>query len=299
MLLICLFVSVVLFADGIWALMDINKNYNKRYDVKLQNVPIEKPSQESSITHEEPVNLLVLGLDKEEVRSDVIVLFNYSPEFGKVNILSIARDTRVFIKGKAVKINALVGMGGEQLIADRIENMTGIPVDYYLTLNFDGFKEVVDTLGGVQVNVPINMNYDDPDQDLHIHLQKGIQILNGDEAEQFVRYRKGNRQGQGYSDGDIGRITAQQEFIKALVQQKFKLKYLSKADDIYSILREDMRTNIEIGDIRHYIKGLKNIHSEEINTFTIPGESTYKDNLWYFIYDNKKTHELVDSYFFK
>lgn len=184
------------------------------------------------------INVLVLGLDDDEKRSDVIALINYNPDENKMNILSIARDTRVKVNGKYMKINALIGKGGEKMVIDMVEDITGLPVDYYVTLNFKGFREIVDTLGGVEINVPFDMDYDDPYQNLHIHLKKGKQVLDGKKAEQFVRYRKGNHNGEGYEDGDLGRIKMQQLFMREFVNQKLKLKYLLKADEIFYTLKK-------------------------------------------------------------
>lgn len=300
----CILMLIVLFINGIYALSDFNKrpkSGSNNHDIakEQENIYIGSVHDESSIEAERPVNLLILGLDKEETRADVIALLNYGPEQGKINILSIARDTRVYVRGKATKINALIAIGGEKLVAKAVEKLTGLSVDYYLVLNFEGFRKVIDTLGGVEIYVPINMDYDDPDQDLHIHLRKGLQLLDGKKAEQFVRYRKGNRRGQGYTDGDIGRIKAQQEFMKALIDQKVKLRYLSKADDIYFILKKYMRTNIEIGDVRHYLKYLKNIKYQDVASYTIPGDSIYTNRTWYFICDRKRTRELINNDFFK
>jgi len=215
-----------------------------------------------------------------------------------MNILSIARDTRVKVNGKYMKINALIGKGGEKMVIEMVEDITGLPVDYYVTLNFKGFREIVDTLGGVEINVPFDMDYDDPYQNLHIHLKKGKQVLDGKKAEQFVRYRKGNHNGEGYEDGDLGRIKMQQLFMREFVNQKLKLKYLLKADEIFYTLKKNMRTNIEIGDIRYFIKDIKNIKTPEINGYTLPGYSRYIGGQWFYIYDKKKTKELIEQNFY-
>ncbi len=245
-----------------------------------------------------PINLLVLGLDGDGTRSDVILLANYMPGKNRVNILSITRDTKVIVKGMNAKINALVGMGGEKLIVSKVEEMTGLPIDYYLTMDFNGFRKIIDELGGVEINVPFDMHYDDPLQNLHIHLKKGRQVLDGRKAEQFVRYRKSNIPGQGYKDGDLGRIAAQQLFIRELIKQKLNLKYISKIDDIFIILKEHTKTNIKLADIMYYLKNF-NIKIEEIKTWTIPGDSAIIDSISYFIYDSKETLKIIESSFYK
>jgi len=310
-LMICILLFAVLFANGVSILNAAfnkgngkngrinNSNNGDRFGDNGNNMSILRLQDESSIMNEPAVNLLVLGLDEYEERADSIVLMNYSPDAVKLNILSIARDTRVFVNGKPVKINSLMAIGGEQKMIDMVEEITGLNINYYITLNFEGFRKIVDTLGGVRVNVPFNMNYDDPTQNLHIHLKKGVQVLNGREAEQYVRFRKGNNDNQGYSDGDLGRIKAQQEFIKSFIEQKLNLKYVSKIDDIYFILRKYMRTNIKLGDIRHYITSVKKLRNEDINAYTIPGRPRFIDGQSYFIINKKEVNRLIDEKFYK
>jgi len=311
-LLICVIISAVLFANGISILNAAVKKENEKYKIGRMNnkesnrtgdndnnIRMLSIQDESSIMNEPAVNLLVLGLDEYEERADTIAIMNYSPDAVKLNILSVARDTRVYVDGKPVKINSLIAMGGEQKMIDKIEEITGLNINYYITLNFEGFRKIVDTLGGVRVDVPFDMNYDDPTQNLHIHLKKGDQVLNGKEAEQYVRFRKGNNSKQGYAEGDLGRIKAQQEFIISFIEQKLKLKYISKADDIFFILKKHMRTNIKIGDIRHYIKNIKNLRSEDINAYTIPGRAKYIDGQSYFIINRKEVERLIDENFYK
>lgn len=293
----CIIISSVLFIDGLYTLGLYGKAPG--YGRSEINNRIMQREQTDGSCEKLPVNLLMLGMDGEELRSDVILMFNYSPERNALNILSFARDTKVTAGGRTSKINALEAIGGIPLVIRQIEELTGLPVNYYLTMNFKGFRQIVDLLDGVTVNVPFDMDYDDSGQDLHIHLQKGLQVLDGVKAEQFVRYRKGNRPGQGYTDGDIGRIGAQQDFLRALIDQKLKLKYLSKADDVFLILKENMGTNIEIGDLRYYLKDVQNLGKGKISTFTAPGESVYTGRTWYFIVDREKTLEIVNENFYK
>ncbi|HHV99657.1 MAG TPA: LCP family protein [Clostridiaceae bacterium] len=312
----CAILFCVLFFDGLLILNRTdkknfgqgNKNYestennglgNQENGNGVDNRTIDFEQDESSIWDEEPVNLLVLGLDGDETRADAILLFNYGPSAGRLNILSIARDTRVIYKGKPMKTNALIGIGGERLIIKQVERMTGLKVDYYVTLNFEAFRKIIDVLGGVYVDVPMDMDYDDPVQNLHIHLRKGRQLLDGKKAEQYVRYRKGNNRNEGYDDGDLGRIKAQQALLKELIEQKLNWKYISKADEIFMILKDHMNTNIKIGDIRKYIGSAVNLKSEDVKVYTTPGKSVLINDIWYFIYNKKETRKLIDENFFK
>ncbi len=322
---VCAVLLCILFFDGLIIASRLNKVYNGNHgknnkDYKRNNEnhvqneqiksneksgndgdnsPIDFKQDESSIWTEDPVNVLVLGLDGDETRSDVILLLNYSPGESRLNILSIARDTLVYYKGEPMKTNALIGIGGVRLIIKQVERMTGLKVDHYLTLNFEGFRKIIDVLGGVYVDVPIDMDYDDPTQDLHIHLRKGWQLLDGKKAEQYVRYRKGNRNNEGYSDGDLGRIKAQQELLKELIKQKLNWKYISKADDIFMILKDHMNTNIKIGDIRKYAGSAVKLTSENVKVYTTPGKSILINDIWYFIYNKKQTRKIIEENFFK
>ncbi|MDP4094470.1 MAG: LCP family protein [Bacillota bacterium] len=293
------FIAIVFFIDGIRAIFEISELGRQRIESRNNN-QVRKNStiSDPAVTVPAVVNTLIIGYDEEGVRSDVILLLNFSPVKGKLNILSIARDTRIYSAGKPEKINALTAIGGERLLIKQVESMTGLPVHYFFTLNFKGFRQAIDALGGVVYNVPFNMDYDDPLQNLHVHLKAGYQTLNGKKAEQLVRYRKGNEYGQGYTDGDLGRIKAQQEFVKALINQKVKMKYLSKIPDIFSILKKNMNTSIETADINYYLKYVRNIGYDDIKAYTIPGDSKYMEDLWYFVYDRKATKKLIRDNFF-
>lgn len=292
----CLILSIFLFIQGAFTLNSLNQEDIQYY---AGNTPLKKSRYNPKVTGiSQRTNLLVLGLDDEEVRSDVIALINFDPSKKKINILSIARDTRVKVGGKYSKINSLISKGGEKLVAKEVENITGLNVDYYMILNFKGFREIVDVVGGVEIDVPMDMNYDDPTQNLYIHLKKGNQILDGGKSEQFVRYRKGNHKGEGYEDGDIGRIEAQQLFLKEFISQKLKPRYILKAGSIFSILKDNMKTNIEIGDLDFFVREVNNIRINEVSTFTLPGDSVYKNGVWYYIYNGKETEKIIEDNFY-
>ncbi|HHV59240.1 MAG TPA: LCP family protein [Clostridiaceae bacterium] len=305
-----LIITSLLFITGIRIVANIKERVlpkpESRKNINDSNIPgkhgirnFETISDESSITSSGPVNLLLLGLDDGGERCDVVMLFNGSPSSGKVNVLSIPRDTKVYRNGRAMKFNALYGYGSEQQVIEEVKRMTDLTVDYYVTIDFAGFRKIIDTLGGVVIDVPIDMHYDDPLQNLHIHLNKGLQVLDGKKAEQFVRYRKGNNENEGYIEGDIGRIKVQQQFIKALIEQKFKLRYILKAKDIFNILKEHMKTNISVLDVAHYATMANKIELEEISTFSLPGEVVLEGNTWYVLWDRKATKDIIEENFFK
>ncbi|HHX18097.1 MAG TPA: LCP family protein [Clostridium sp.] len=298
---ICMVFSLVLFVEGVFTILNFTKtdniNLTKENENNYHNRQIVRNIYKEG-DYPEYINLLAMGLDESEDRSDGIMLINFHPKSGKVNILSIARDTMVKLNnGRRSKINALIGMGGEAKIIEKVEELIGMPVHYYLTMNFEGFREVIDLLDGVEIDVPFDMKYDDPYQNLYIRLNKGKQILDGEKAEQYLRYRKGNRVGEGYVDGDMGRIKTQQQFINEFIKQKLKLKYLLKIGDIFFIIKNNVTTNIEIGDFNYYLSTIKKIDTDKINFFTLPGHDEYIDNQYYYIYDEEKTKEIIKNNF--
>lgn len=301
---VCLLLLCVLFANGIYALLEPAAGRQSPAPITADRTGLnllehEYRHNESSTNEENPLNLLVLGLDRDGTRCDVIMLFNFDPGLSRLNILSIARDTRVRKDGKYGRINALYSKGEEKMVAEKVTEITGLPVHYYITMDFRGFRRLVDTLGGVEFYVPFRMDYDDPTQNLHIHLKKGRQLLNGGKAEQLVRYRKGNYSGQGYSEGDIGRIGMQQDFIKALIEQKLSIRYISRADELFVIMKEYVHTNLTISDITHYLGSVSKIKSSEIGTYTLPGDSRLIGDVWYYIHNGKETANMISNHFYR
>ncbi len=297
-------IAWLFFVTGTKILSDMNRRVTRSSEIQEHEYKIDRENTHEQISHrqsslisEKPVNLLLLGLDDGGKRCDVVTLFNCNPTDGKINILSIPRDTKVYRKGNEMRFNALYGLGSEEQVIAEVSNMTGLTIDYYVTIDFAGFRKIIDTLEGVAIDVPIDMHYDDPLQNLHIHLSKGAQLLDGKKAEQYVRYRKGNNKMEGYNEGDIGRIKVQQDFIKAFIQQKFKLKYIAKADKIYNILKEHIKTNINISDITKYVSIATKLELDEVSAYSLPGE--VEDVNWYLIFDKEKTKALINEHFFK
>lgn len=329
LLSICTALMAALFINGLYMLSHLQDYRNRPQPVPISDIsepvrpdmgfPLRMPHETDFIAQyleeeyaaeaedtkdstpgngdEAPVNLMVLGLDKDKTRCDVILLFQYDPRASGINLLSVARDTRVVVNGSYCKINAVYSKGGERLVARKLKQLTGLPVHYYVTMDFEGFRKIIDTFGGVEFYVPFRMRYDDPTQGLHIRLNKGWQLLNGKKAEQLVRYRKGNYKGQGYTEGDIGRIKMQQDFLNAFIDQKLKFRYISKVDELFSILSEYVKTNLTISDVSYYMTDIARIRDSKVETCVLPGESRIINGVWYYIPDLSKTRDLVREHF--
>lgn len=299
LLLLNILVITVFFSWGVILISDLFAQ-NYRY---FSNASEAKENDDSSLNlkaeelkAKAPLNILLLGLDDGGYRSDVIMLMNYEPISGQIKFISIPRDTMVRYKGNTGKINALFAYGKEELVKNTMEKLTGLKINYYITVDFAGFRRIIDTLGGVYLNVPINMNYDDPTQGLSIHLNKGYQVLNGKKAEEFVRYRRSDTP-QGKEIGDLGRIDMQLYLMKQLIDQKLDIKYILKLDELFDIFRKNVRTNIKPAEINEYVPYAFNISAENIKSFTVPGEPKLINEIWYYIVDVKRATEIIRENF--
>lgn len=252
-------------------------------------VPVEKGTGK--------INILLLGVDKDGLRTDTMIVASYDMDVNSVKLLSIPRDTRMYIGNKYQKINAAHAISekgkikGVQGSIEAVTRLTSIPINYYVEFSFDAFKNTIDALGGVDFDVPQNMNYDDPTQDLHIHLTKGFQHLDGDKAEQFVRFRS-------YPMGDIARVEAQQAFIKAVAEQKLNAGIIASIPDLYTVLKDDIKTNFTLSDAVRYANNLSDLLPENITMFQLPGAfggGEYITSYWLADMDALKT--LIETEF--
>lgn len=246
------------------------------------------------------VNFLLMGLDDGGMRADTIMLASVDKKAKTVNILSVPRDTRVEVNGKHIKINSTMGYKSrEELMITKVKEITGLPVHYYAEVDFDGFKEIIDILGGVDIDVPYDMDYDDPAQNLHIHFKKGMQHLDGQAAHDYVRFRHNNNGSApgDYALGDPGRIHAQQEFLKELLRQKLQPQYLMKASQLAKAISEHVRTNFSVKEGLSYVKVLKKMDTSTVETHMLPGGAKTIGGTSYYIYDAEKTKQLIQEVF--
>ena len=281
----------------------------------VSSLPLGEQVTIGTLDKEEQVglmNVLLIGIDEDRTRSDTIMLVSYDGYSNRLNILSFPRDTQVVMNGYRQKLNAAVGVGlqnvknnkdtePEEELIRRVKELSGLPVHYFVTIDFDGFKQIIDALDGVEFNVPYDMDYDDPAQNLHIHLKKGQQHLDGQAAHDFVRFRHNNDDSAPgeYIMGDEGRIYWQQRFLKALFAQKAKPQYFSKITTLFDVLTQNVRTNYSLEDLLAHIDALQNIDISQMEAYRLPGEAKYveSDQLWWYLYDPKGTEELVNTVF--
>lgn len=302
--IITVVMSVFLFVAGSFVLsfissMDVSE---VSADSEVENNTI-KDIFKNFVIGNDPVNIIVMVGDKSGANTDTMMLVNFNPKTDKLNILSIPRDTKVNIPGMEIpKINGVYARkNGPKLLIDTVSEMFDVNVKYYIHLDIKTFRQVIDLLGGVEINVPVNMDYDDPTQNLHIHLKKGKQVLDGKKAEQYLRFRHPNgaytKEMLKYYDGsDLKRIQAQQGFIKELIRQKANIFYFAKINEIIDIVYDNLKTNITMNEIMKLAKNINNFKSENVKMFTLPGKTQSK-GYSYFIYDKEKTLEIIKGNF--
>lgn len=256
----------------------------------------ETRNEDTEYDNNKVQNVMLLAVDAEGYRTDVIILAQYNFETQKVNMLQIPRDTMIETDRWDKKINAAYAYDKEEGLFDAVKKLLGVKVDKYILVNIDGFRDIIDEIGGVEMYVPINMYYDDPYQNLHIDLKKGHQVLYGKQAEMFVRFRK-NNDGTGYPNGDIGRIEAQQEFIKAAIDKMFSIKNVLKIPKMAAIIIRNVKTNFGVTDLSNYIEIAFKMDKDNINIMKMPGKDGYVDGRSYIICDKEKTKEIIEEYF--
>lgn len=256
--------------------------------------------------------VLILGIstDQEDVElTDTIMVASYNPNTQKATLLSIPRDTYTGSNpAKATayeKINALYSRKHRpDETLEAVNEITGLNIEYYVVVKTEALIKLVDVIGGVTFNVPIDMNYDDPSQDLHIHLEAGEQLLDGDKSEQILRFRHNNNgtsYPEEYGDNDIGRMRTQREFIMQVVKQTAKPENIFKIGEILEVAKEYVITNIDFNVAKDYIPYVVEFNTDNLLTDTLPGTapSWNKTNgVSIFVYDKAKTKELIQELFY-
>ncbi|MFU0825362.1 LCP family protein [Clostridium sp.] len=251
--------------------------------------------------NKESINILALGVDigtpgtenaNDPKRTDTIMLIHYDKTNKDVSVVSIPRDTLIKINGKNAKINAAHAVGGVRYAVDAVEKLLNIDINYYGKVDYEGFREIVDSIGGVDIEIENNMDYDDPAQDLHIHFKKGETVhLDGKKAEEFFRWRKNNN-GTGLAEGDLGRINNQHVFISKVIEKLKSPKIIPRIPSIFMTLPKYVETNMSGDEIIKY--GYAFMRANDTNIETLKGHTKYIGGISYFIYDENSNKDLLD-----
>lgn len=240
-------------------------------------------------------NILVAGVDVDGYRTDLILMCQINNIDKQINILQIPRDTRVQNNRNDKKINSAYFSGIETL-ASEVKQVTGLETDFFATVTFDAFKEIVDAVGGVTIDVPIAMNYHDPVQGLVIELEPGVQKLDGEHAMMFMRFRK-NDDGTGYPMGDIDRNAAQKQFYSAIADKVLSPVGVIKSPWIFNAVMDNTTTDLNKTEVRKLMFEVFMIGKNNLQVHALPGESQYINNVSYFVSDKTETQSIVAEYF--
>ncbi len=258
--------------------------------------------------NEETVNSLdkmyCLILGQSQNLTDTIILASYDPKTQEAALLSIPRDT--FIGENEAyatswdKINAVYQTGAENTLKE-VRELTGINVQYYLKVDTEALKALVDEIGGVYFDVPIDMHYTDRGQNLYIDLKAGYQLLDGDKAEQLVRFRHnsdGSTYPVEYGIEDLGRMRTQKEFLTQLLKQSIEKMDLNKILGFLDIMEKYVETNLNFDAIKDYIPYILEFNTDNIKTGTLPGESIYANVVYIYSVDEEKAKEMINELFY-
>lgn len=248
--------------------------------------------------------ILLLGRDTGGGGNcDTMMLVSYDVTNQKMTVMSIPRDTMVNVPWDVKKINSVYnyyggGDKGIQALDGKISDMIGFVPDYSVVVEWAAVGKLVDAIGGVNFDVPRDMNYEDPYQDLSIHIKKGYQKLDGEQAMGVVRWRHNNR-GGGYSTGDLGRIETQQAFMKAVIQQLLQVQNVTKIQKFAKIFEENVTTDLSVQNLFWFGKSaiLGGLSMDNVNFVTMPNKTT---SCWSRTYRNYQSYvvpvasELMD-----
>ena len=247
-------------------------------------------------------NILLLGVDKnpysenpfEGSRSDTIILLNIDPKDKSIKALSIPRDSKVYIDGQrgTDKINAAHAYGGINLAKRTIEKTLGVRINRYIMVNTDAVVKMVDLIGGVPVYVEKDMHYRDSTDGLMINLKKGEHILNGKQAEGYLRYRKD-------ALGDIGRTARQQWFLRSFFKKLQSPSTIAKIPEILNIANDYIKTDMSLYEISNLASMLKGFDLDDVEVATLPGAPSKRGIVSYWILDPVLTQQTVDRMIYR
>ena len=261
----------------------------------------------------EPIQILIMGesgVDDYKL-ADTIMIASYNPKEQTASLMSIPRDTYVGRKNRktatqnylaSYKINTVFRSGTNIPEAiDRINDLTGMNLKNYVIIDTKALIKLVDAIGGVTFNVPIDMYYtEDTEQNLYIDLKAGEQLIDGAKAEQLLRFRHnndGSTYPSSYGQQDLGRMKTQREFIQATLKQTLKPQNIFKIKQIMDVMINNVTTNIDISTLKAYVPYAVKFNADNIRTGMVPGDVEMCNGVSLYIANSQKTKEMVEDLF--
>lgn len=269
-------VAVALFIAAVWLLLA--RAPAGGADLSGESVPQEESL--ASDRREGCTSILVVGRDASGVNTDTILLAFFDRQAHVLNVVSIPRDTLVNVSWSTKKINSVAGRVGVDGLLDTIEGLFGYRPDDWVIVDMNVFEDVINELGGVYFDVPVDMDYDDPSQELSIHYRAGEQLLSGYDALCVFRFRQ-NNDGTGYLRGDLERIEVQHTLLSAVTDELFSAKSLTNLGGIVSIVTEKTDTSLTMKDILWYGVQLLGAGRQSVRFYTMPVQDVSAGSLSY------------------
>ena len=311
---VLLIILALIIGYGIWFGVNYSKHITKgeenHYDPLSATALGIDPEKLKEVGR---INVLILGesgYEDDYKLTDSIMVASYNPQTQQASMLSIPRDTYVGRKDKnsatpnylaSYKMNSVYRNGTNiPETITRVEELVGIKIHNYVLVDTDAIVQIVDAIGGVNFNVPIDMNYDDTNQNLHIHLKAGEQLIDGAKAEQLLRFRHNQdwtSYPEEYGDNDLGRMRTQREFIQATLKQLIRFENVTKVLNLLDIVFNNVKTDLTLETIKYYIPYAFKFNMENIKSGMVPGESQKCNGIWIYVANKKQTKQIADELF--
>lgn len=308
------FLIAFIISSIVFSFVFINLNNNDNFAIDDDSIPStdddrQASSNEDNVEKTEKIKaknkdeilFLLLGIDSYDLtkasrgRTDTMILTSFNLKSGDINMMSIPRDTKVLIKDELDQINHAHAYGGIDLTLATVKDFLNVDVEHFVKIDYRAVEEIVEAIGGVEIDVPRRMKYDDTTKgkEFHVNLHKGLQTLDGNQSIQFLRWRK-NNDGSQYPDADVGRIKSQQMFLKELVKQTIVPKNILKIDKFAKTYFDYVDTNIPLDTILKTTLAARKVDVENMETITLPGEG---DGKKYYLYDREEVDDVVAKMF--
>ncbi|MDI9502147.1 MAG: LCP family protein [Tissierellia bacterium] len=290
--LITFFVSLLLFT-GIFAAS--NQMLPKVPPKQEEEVILDRDLGEDNViepTVEGELLFLVVGVDKAEeqywARTDTLILVHANLGTGDIHLISIPRDTRVFIDEEHGndKINHAHAFGGMTLTMRTIRQFLGIDLDYYVLFNYDAVKHIVDAIGGIEIDVPMDVFSGSH----YILVEEGFQRLDGEKALHLAQFRAG------YEDGDIGRLNMQQKLIVQTIKELLSARNIPRLPQLLDVYYEEVQTNLSLSKLAELIPIAGRFSADNVSRTYVPGGDSVINNIYYYEYDRTETQRIIDTY---
>lgn len=288
---------LVLFLLLVIGLNTYINNFYKDDPNRKATMSYEELTSLSKNVKDDRVNILMIGVDSltaddnfANMRTDTMMVLSMDPKSKTAFVLSIPRDTRVEVDKYKGKINSAYSIGGVNFTLKSVKELLDIPIHHFVEIDYQALFKTINDVGGVDINVPMDMVYDDPwaNPPLHINLKKGLQLLDGEKSMQFLRFR------HGYAEQDLDRIKAQQEFLNALIKKILSVESITRVPNYIDTFYKYVKTDMSLAQMFQIASKAIEIKPHNIQRETLAGEAKFMYGASYYIKDEEKSKIQLD-----